>query len=71
MEKLLTADIVVMIDEMAKLIIEKEVEFCELDSFAGDGDFGMSLAKGFRQLKLEWEELPQEESVNSSKPAEW
>lgn len=61
MEKLLTADIVVMIDEMAKLIIEKEVEFCELDSFAGDGDFGMSLAKGFRQLKLEWEELPQEE----------
>ena len=61
MEKLLTADIVVMVDEMAKLIDLKEVEFCELDSFAGDGDFGMSLAKGFRQLKREWEDLPQEE----------
>lgn len=61
MEKLHTADIVGMVEEMAKLIIDKEVEFCELDSFAGDGDFGMSLAKGFRQLKLEWAELPQED----------
>lgn len=28
--------------------------FCELDSHAGDGDFGMSVAKGFKQLKKEW-----------------
>lgn len=46
---------------MAKLIIEKEVYFCELDSFAGDGDFGMSLAKGFKKLKKEWDNLPQED----------
>lgn len=41
-------------DKMAEIIIQKEVEFCDLDSHAGDGDFGMSIAKGFRQLKREW-----------------
>ncbi len=42
---------------MSAIIIENEVPFCELDSHAGDGDFGMSVAKGFKQLKAEWDEV--------------
>jgi len=43
-----------IVDTMSACIIRSEQKFCELDSFAGDGDFGMSVAKGFRQLKREW-----------------
>jgi len=50
-------NIVYVIDVMSACIIENEVPFCELDSHAGDGDFGMSLAKGFRQLKGEWKNI--------------
>lgn len=39
-----------VVEEMSKIIIKNEVHFCELDSAAGDGDFGMSLAKGFRRV---------------------
>ena len=46
-----------MIDAMSECIIKNEVPFCDLDSHAGDGDFGMSIAKGFRQLKTEWADL--------------
>ncbi len=46
---------------MADIIIANEVYFCELDSVAGDGDFGMSVAKGFKQLKQDWSEVPQED----------
>lgn len=49
-----TAGMVAIIDKMADIIIENEVHFCEMDSVAGDGDFGMSIAKGFRQLKKDW-----------------
>lgn len=42
---------------MCDIIIENEVPFCELDSVAGDGDFGMSLAKGFKQIQAQWAEL--------------
>jgi len=43
-----------VVDVMAACIIKNEVPFCELDAHAGDGDFGMSVAKGFKQLKREW-----------------
>jgi len=46
-----------MADRMSECIIRNEVPFCELDSYAGDGDFGMSVAKGFRQLDAEWPEI--------------
>ena len=46
---------------MCDIIIENEVPFCELDSVAGDGDFGMSLAKGFRQIQAQWGELETED----------
>lgn len=43
-----------LVDRMGTFIIENEVPFCELDAHAGDGDFGMSVAKGFKRLKAEW-----------------
>lgn len=46
-----------MVDAMSACIIKNEVPFCELDAHAGDGDFGMSVAKGFKQLKSEWHEI--------------
>lgn len=57
MDKLFTKDIVKIISIMSDIIIENEVYFCELDSPAGDGDFGMSLSKGFKKVKNEWETL--------------
>ena len=53
--------VVATVESMAKIIIANEVPFCELDSVAGDGDFGMSVAKGFRQLQAEWSEIDQED----------
>ena len=55
-ENLTFNNLVYIVYKMTEIILQKEVEFCELDSHAGDGDFGMSLAKGFRILK---QELPQ------------
>ena len=49
-------NMVYLIDKMSEVIIKNEVPFCELDTHAGDGDFGMSVAKGFRRLKEEWHE---------------
>jgi len=46
-----------IVDTMCDVIIRNETFFCELDSHAGDGDFGMSLANGFRQLKREWKTI--------------
>lgn len=50
-------NLIYLTDKMSEIIIENEVAFCELDSHAGDGDFGMSVAKGFKQLKREWHEI--------------
>ncbi|MDR3331758.1 MAG: dihydroxyacetone kinase subunit DhaK [Synergistaceae bacterium] len=50
-------NMVYIVDVMSEAIIKNEVPFCELDSHAGDGDFGMSIAKGFRQLKREWKNI--------------
>ena len=55
-------NLIYLVDRMGACIIENEVPFCELDSHAGDGDFGMSVAKGFKQLKREWKELIENEA---------
>lgn len=55
--KLSLNNMMYLIDRMSSIIIENEIPFCELDSHAGDGDFGMSVAKGFKQLKAEWNEV--------------
>lgn len=53
-ERLTLQNIIYLVDAMSACIIHNEVAFCELDSHAGDGDFGMSVAKGFRKLKQNW-----------------
>ncbi|MBD8499487.1 dihydroxyacetone kinase subunit DhaK [Paenibacillus arenosi] len=57
-------NLIYLVDKMSEVIIENEVPFCELDSHAGDGDFGMSVAKGFRQLKREWAEIMKHHTAN-------
>ena len=55
METFTKDQVIGTIASMCDIIIENEVPFCELDSAAGDGDFGMSLAKGFKVVKAEWD----------------
>ena len=50
-------EMIFLVDKMAEIIIENEQPWCELDSHAGDGDFGQSVAKGFRQVKREWSDI--------------
>ena len=52
-EKINTAGMGKIVETMADIIIENEVAFCKADR-CGDGDFGMSIAKGFKQLKADW-----------------
>ena len=56
-DELTVQNMMFIVDKMSEIIIDNEVHFCELDSHAGDGDFGMSVAKGFRQLKREWKDI--------------
>ncbi|MCC8080629.1 MAG: dihydroxyacetone kinase subunit DhaK [Lachnospiraceae bacterium] len=56
-------NMIYIVDKMADVIIRNEIPFCELDSHAGDGDFGMSVAKGFKQLKREWDRITADESA--------
>lgn len=53
-ERLTLDNMQYVVDMMGSSILKNEVPFCELDAHAGDGDFGMSVAKGFRQLRREW-----------------
>lgn len=50
-------NMIYIVDKMSEIIVRNEVPFCELDSHAGDGDFGMSVAKGFKELKRQWHEV--------------
>ncbi|CEO31452.1 dihydroxyacetone kinase subunit DhaK [Paraclostridium sordellii] len=62
---ILTLDnMIYIVDKMSEVIIKNEVPFCELDAHAGDGDFGMSVAKGFKQLKREWKEITSNENLS-------
>jgi dihydroxyacetone kinase-like protein len=42
-------------------VLRNEHYFADLDGLAGDGDFGTSLATGFRQIEKEWDEIPKTE----------
>ena len=60
-QEILTVDnMIFIVDTMSECIIKNEVPFCELDAYAGDGDFGMSVSKGFRQLRREWSDILEE-----------
>lgn len=65
--KLTIDNMMYIVDKMSEVIIKNEVPFCELDSHAGDGDFGMSVAKGFKQLKREWREIVKNEDLTIGK----
>lgn len=62
-DKVTLENVIYMVDKMSESIIENEVPFCEMDSHAGDGDFGMSVAKGFRELKKEWNHVIKNQSI--------
>ncbi len=65
-ERLTLENMIYLVDKMSEVIIENEVPFCELDSHAGDGDFGMSVAKGFKELKKVWHEILAQKELNIS-----
>ncbi len=46
-----------IVHTMADVALENEVYFANLDGVVGDGDFGISLANGFRKLLEEWDNL--------------
>lgn len=43
-----------VVKKIAETCLENEAYFCDLDSVAGDGDFGYSLARGFENVLSEW-----------------
>ena len=59
-ERIKMENITYILQCMTECIIKNEKKFCDMDSFAGDGDFGMSVAKGFRKLKEKWPVILQE-----------
>lgn len=64
-QEILTVDnMIFIVDTMSECIIKNEVPFCELDAYAGDGDFGMSVSKGFRQLRREWNDILEEKACD-------
>ena len=50
-------NIIYLVDAISASCIRNEKAFCELDSHAGDGDFGISVANGFRELKRQWKRI--------------
>ena len=57
MKEITLADVETAIRAAAATALRNEQYFCELDSFAGDADFGVSLASGFRVVEQDWKEL--------------
>ena len=57
MDRLSLVDIEHMVNTMATVAITNEAYFSELDAAAGDADFGVSLANGFRAVTERWTEL--------------
>ena len=58
MAELSQADIERAIKTTCATVLRNEHYFADLDGLAGDGDFGTSLATGFRQIEKEWDEIP-------------
>jgi len=58
MTEISQADIERAIRTTCATVLRNEHYFADLDGLAGDGDFGISLATGFRQIEKEWDEIP-------------
>jgi dihydroxyacetone kinase phosphoprotein-dependent L subunit len=57
MKEITLADVEATIKTVAATALKNEQYFCELDSYAGDADFGVSLASGFRAIENDWNDL--------------
>ena len=53
-----------LIFHMSKIIIQNEQKFCEMDSHAGDGDFGISISSGFKQIIINYDELMKNKNIS-------
>lgn len=57
MQEITLADFERAIKAAAETALRNEKYFSELDSAAGDADFGVSLASGFRVVQNDWDQL--------------
>lgn len=57
MTQITLAAVETAIRSIAATALANEQYFSELDSFAGDADFGVSLASGFRVVENDWNDL--------------
>jgi len=57
MNEITMADIELMLETITATVLRNERYFSDLDAAAGDADFGVSLASGFRVLERDWEEI--------------
>lgn len=57
MKEITLADVETVVKTIAATALENEQYFSHLDSYAGDADFGVSLASGFRAIENDWTEL--------------
>jgi len=57
MREITLADFETAIKSIAETALRNEKYFSELDSAAGDADFGVSLASGFRVVQKDWDQL--------------
>jgi dihydroxyacetone kinase phosphoprotein-dependent L subunit len=57
MKEITQSDVETAIKTIAGTALKNEQYFCELDSYAGDADFGVSLATGFRAVEQDWQSL--------------
>lgn len=57
MKPVTQAQVEVALRTMMRTAIENEQYFCDLDGVVGDGDFGTSLATGFRAIEQGWDTI--------------
>ena len=57
MREITLADVERAVKSIAETALRNEKYFSELDSAAGDADFGVSLASGFRVVQKDWDQL--------------
>lgn len=57
MSDITQSDVERTLKTMAATALHNEQYFCELDAAAGDADFGVSLAAGFREIENQWNDF--------------
>jgi phosphoenolpyruvate---glycerone phosphotransferase subunit DhaL len=57
MKEITMGDVERAVESIVDTALRNEKYFSDLDAAAGDADFGVSLASGFRAIKKDWEQL--------------